>query len=122
MISLPRCYLFDNNANLITDPDFILADDLDVKKYTGVTMGRKEGEVMKDLIYRHRFFTRVESIDFQGSCSISPYSKKVRGQNKGRNLGLSERASLTLIFDICLRYCISYVETDHLTDKIQLFH
>ena len=40
-------------------------------------MGRKEGEVMKDLIYKHGFFRRVESIDFQGVCSISPYAPKV---------------------------------------------
>ena len=72
-----RCYLFDNKANLITDPDFIHADNLDVKKYQGVTLGMKEGEVMMDLIYKHSFFRRTEAIDFQGKCSISPYAPKV---------------------------------------------
>ncbi|KAK2155924.1 hypothetical protein LSH36_227g06072 [Paralvinella palmiformis] len=72
-----RCYLFDNSANLIIDPDFLTADNLDVSKYKGVTMGKKEGEVMKDLIYKHGFFQRKESLDFQGVCSISPYAPKV---------------------------------------------
>jgi len=40
-------------------------------------MGKKEGEVMKDLIYKHGFFQRKESLDFQGVCSISPYAPKV---------------------------------------------
>ena len=74
---LSRCYLFDNKANLITDPDFIEADNLDDSKYKGVTMGKKEGEVMKDLIYKHGFFKRKEAIDFQGVCSISPKQRKV---------------------------------------------
>jgi hypothetical protein len=64
-------------AYLITDPDFITADNLDESKYKGVTMGKKEGEVMKDLIYKHGFFRRTESIDFQGTCSISPYAPPV---------------------------------------------
>ncbi|ELU06451.1 hypothetical protein CAPTEDRAFT_215114 [Capitella teleta] len=72
-----RCYLFDGSANLITDPDFITANPLDDRKYKGVTMGKKEGEVMKDLIYKHRFFRRTESVDFQGSCGLSPYRPKV---------------------------------------------
>ncbi len=72
-----RCYLFDTSANLITDHDFITADNLDESKYKGVTMGKKEGEVMKDLIYTHGFFRRKETIDFQGVCSISPYAPKV---------------------------------------------
>ncbi|CAH1773823.1 unnamed protein product [Owenia fusiformis] len=72
-----RCYLFDNRANLITDPDFLEADNLDTSKYKGITMGKKEGEVMKDLIYQHHLFQRIETIDFQGSCSISPGAPKV---------------------------------------------
>ena len=59
------------------DPDFITASALDVAKYKGVTMGKKEGEVMKDLIYRHGFFRRTEAVDFQGVCGISPYAPKV---------------------------------------------
>ena len=62
---------------MITDPDFITASDLDESKYKGLTMGKKEGEVMKDLIYKHGFFRRTESIDFQDVCSISPYAPKV---------------------------------------------
>jgi hypothetical protein len=37
-------------------------------KYAGVQLGIKEGEVMKDLIYKHGFFVRKETYDFQGSC------------------------------------------------------
>ncbi|XP_064625749.1 voltage-dependent calcium channel subunit alpha-2/delta-2-like isoform X2 [Lineus longissimus] len=72
-----RCYLFDNRANIIMDPGFKLASPLDTSKYKGVTLGKKEGEVMKELIYRHGFFIRTESIDFQGGCSISPSKPKV---------------------------------------------
>ncbi len=72
-----RCYTFDVKANLITDPDFLTANNLDTSKYQGVTIGKKEGEVMKHLIYKHGFFRRTEAIDFQGKCSISPYAPKV---------------------------------------------
>ena len=82
---LDRCYLFDNSANLIIDPDFLEADNLDDSKYKGVTMGKKEGEVMKDLIYRQYFFKRDESLDFQGVCSISPYAPKVSSYCQGHH-------------------------------------
>ncbi|CAI9736897.1 Hypothetical predicted protein [Octopus vulgaris] len=72
-----RCYLFDSNAYLVMDPDFILASNLDESEYERVTLGKKEGEVMKDLIYKHSFFKRKEYIDFQGSCRISPEAPKV---------------------------------------------
>lgn len=72
-----RCYLFDSNAYLVMDPDFMIASSLDESKYERVTLGRKEGEVMKDLIYKHSFFKRKEYIDFQGSCRISPEKPKV---------------------------------------------
>ncbi|XP_013386854.1 voltage-dependent calcium channel subunit alpha-2/delta-2 [Lingula anatina] len=72
-----RCYLFDDRANLIADPDFLNASSLDTSKYKGVTMGKKQGEIMRELIYKHGFFQRKESLDFQGSCSISPYAPKV---------------------------------------------
>ena len=80
LFSIFRCYLFDDKANLITDPDFRTANILDDSKYKGVTMGKKEGEVMKELIYIHKFFRRTEKVDFQGVCSISPKAPKVRHQ------------------------------------------
>lgn len=65
------------------DPDFMLASSLDKSKYSKVTLGRKEGEVMKDLIYKHGFLQRTESIDFQGTCRISPSAPKVSsGEHK----------------------------------------
>ncbi len=36
-----------------------------------------EGEIMKDLIYKHKFLVRSENIDFSGTCTISPYQPKV---------------------------------------------
>lgn len=72
-----KCYLFDNRANIITDDAFKQASPLDTSKYKGVTLGKKEGEVMKELVYQHGFFMRTETIDFQGSCSISPGKPKV---------------------------------------------
>lgn len=59
------------------DPDFLLASNLDESLYERVQLGTKEGEVMKDLIYKHGFFERKESIDFQGSCKITPEEPKV---------------------------------------------
>jgi voltage-dependent calcium channel alpha-2/delta-3 len=80
-------------AYLITDPDFITADNLDESKYKDVTMGKKEGEVMKDLIYKHGFFRRTESIDFQGVCSISPYAPPVSNSSL---VMLSDRLLLSI--------------------------
>ncbi|XP_060584904.1 voltage-dependent calcium channel subunit alpha-2/delta-3-like [Ruditapes philippinarum] len=71
-----RCYLFDSNAFLIMDPDFLLASDLDESKYERVQLGEKEGEVMKDLVYKHGFIRRTEKVDFQGSCRITPEEPK----------------------------------------------
>jgi len=72
-----RCYLFDTSANLIVAPDFIKEKDLEEKKYSQVNLGMVEGEIMKDLIYAHRFLQISETIDFSGSCTISPYKPKV---------------------------------------------
>ncbi|XP_033124937.1 voltage-dependent calcium channel subunit alpha-2/delta-1-like [Anneissia japonica] len=72
-----RCYLFDKNANIVIDYDFLKATALDERKYKRVSLGKKEGEVMHELIYKHQFFVRKEQIDFQGSCSVSPYAPKV---------------------------------------------
>lgn len=72
-----RCYLFDTNAILIVAPEFIKEKDLEEKKYSQVNLGMVEGEIMKDLIYRHKFLKRSETIDFSGTCTISPYQPKV---------------------------------------------
>jgi hypothetical protein len=72
-----RCYLFDTNAILIVAPEFIKEKDLEEKKYSQVNLGIIEGEIMKDLIYRHQFLIRSENIDFSGTCVISPYQPKV---------------------------------------------
>ncbi|XP_038057398.1 voltage-dependent calcium channel subunit alpha-2/delta-3-like [Patiria miniata] len=72
-----RCYLFDNSANIVIDPQFISISDLDTAKYNRVSLGKKEGEIMRELIYKHRFFFRKETIDFQGSCSLSSSSPRV---------------------------------------------
>ncbi|XP_070196192.1 voltage-dependent calcium channel subunit alpha-2/delta-2-like [Littorina saxatilis] len=72
-----RCYLFDSGAYLVVDPDFLTASALDESRYEQVTLGSKEGEVMKHLVNKHHFFRRKESIDFQGSCRITPSEPKV---------------------------------------------
>ena len=66
-----RCYLFDTKANMIVDPDFINVKDMETSKYSGVTMGKKEGEIMRELIFKHRFFVRKDSVEFQGTCNIA---------------------------------------------------
>ena len=65
------------------DPDFMAASSLDKSKYAGVQLGIKEGEVMKDLIYKHGFFVRKETYDFQGSCRITPEEPKVKQWKEG---------------------------------------
>ena len=42
-----RCYLVDNVANLVTDPDFLLVSTTDAREYERVSLGRKEGDIMK---------------------------------------------------------------------------
>jgi len=76
-LSTFRCYLFDSSAFLIMDPDFLTASDLHESKYERVQLGEKEGEVTKDLVYKHAFIRRTERVDFQGSCSITPEEAKV---------------------------------------------
>lgn len=72
-----RCYLVDNLANLVTDPDFLLASTTDAREYERVSLGRKEGDVMKLLVTKHKFFVPNQRVDFQGICSVSPYAPKV---------------------------------------------
>ncbi|OWA52215.1 putative Voltage-dependent calcium channel subunit alpha-2/delta-2 [Hypsibius exemplaris] len=72
-----RCYLFDNEGYILTDDDFVSANDLDEKKYKEVSLGKKEGEIMKELVYKYGLFVRKEYVDFQGTCTITPYTPKV---------------------------------------------
>ena len=73
----PRCYLVDNLANLVTDPDFLLVSTTDAREYERVSLGRKEGDIMKLLVTKHKFFVPNQRVDFQGICSVSPYAPKV---------------------------------------------
>lgn len=73
-----RCYLVDNLANLVTDPDFLLVSTTDAREYERVSLGRKEGDIMKLLVTKHKFFVPNQRVDFQGICSVSPYAPKVR--------------------------------------------
>lgn len=72
-----RCYLVDNLANLVTDPDFLSVSTTDAREYERVSLGRKEGDIMKLLITKHKFFVPNQRVDFQGICSVSPYAPKV---------------------------------------------
>lgn len=72
---MSRCYLFDTSANMIVDPDFQKVKDMEVSKYSGVTMGKKEGEIMRELIFKHNFFVRKDSVEFQGVCKIASSEK-----------------------------------------------
>ena len=72
-----RCYLVDNLANLVTDPDFLLVSTTDAREYERVSLGRKEGDIMKLLVTKHKFFVPNQRVDFQGICSVSPYAPKV---------------------------------------------
>lgn len=71
-----KCFLIDNLANLVTDPSFLTVSTTDEREYKRVSLGRKEGDIMKLLIQR-KFFEQNLRIDFQGVCSVSPYATKV---------------------------------------------
>lgn len=60
---------------MIVDPDFQLVKDMEEGKYAGVTMGKKEGEIMRELIFKHGLFIRKDSVEFQGTCEISSAQK-----------------------------------------------
>lgn len=72
-----RCYLVDNSANLVTDPDFLEANITDEREYQRVSLGRKEGEIMKEFVQERKFFEQTKRFDYQGMCSVSPYFPKV---------------------------------------------
>ena len=72
-----RCYLVDNLANLVTDPDFLLVSTKDAREYERVSLGRKEGDIMKLLVAKYKLFVPNQRVDFQGICSVSPYAPKV---------------------------------------------
>ncbi|KAJ8032799.1 Voltage-dependent calcium channel subunit alpha-2/delta-2 [Holothuria leucospilota] len=80
-----RCYLFDVSGNVITDPVFLNVSDLNTAAYNGVALGTKEGEIMHELIYKHKFFVRKEQIDFQGTCSITKPSPRVSLEGLPKN-------------------------------------
>ena len=67
----------DNLANLVTDPDFLSVSTTDAREYERVSLGRKEGDIMKLLITKYKFFVPNQRVDFQGICSVSPYAPKV---------------------------------------------
>ena len=77
LMTFHRCYLVDNVANLVTDPDFLLVSTTDAREYERVSLGRKEGDIMKLLVTKHKFFVPNKRVDFQGICSVSPYAPKV---------------------------------------------
>ena len=79
LMTFHRCYLVDNVANLVTDPDFLLVSTTDAREYERVSLGRKEGDIMKLLVTKHKFFVPNKRVDFQGICSVSPYAPKVSG-------------------------------------------
>lgn len=60
---------------MIVDPDFVKVQDMETSKYSSVTMGKKEGEIMRELIFKHKFFVRKDSLEFQGTCSIAEGQK-----------------------------------------------
>ena len=67
----------DNLANLVTDPDFLTVSTADEREYERVSLGRKEGDIMRKLVQKHKLFVQNKRTDFQGKCSVSPYSPKV---------------------------------------------
>ena len=72
------------------DPDFLTVSTTDEREYERVSLGRKEGDVMKQLIEKHGFFKQNMRIDFQGICSVSPYAPKVcLFEPKGGEVGQS---------------------------------
>ena len=57
---------------MIWAEEFLDARDLEKGKYQGVRLGKKEEEVMRELVFKHRLFRTLEQVDFQGTCNWAP--------------------------------------------------
>ena len=69
--------MFDNRGFVIWDEEFLAAQDFDKGKYQGVQLGKKEAEVMRELVFKHRLFRTIEQVDFQGACNWASSEKMV---------------------------------------------
>jgi hypothetical protein len=70
-----RCYIVDSHAQLAYSSDFSDFSDGNTREFEGVGLGYKEGQVMRDLVYRHKFFKRRDTVDFQGECRTTPFAE-----------------------------------------------
>lgn len=61
----------------MTDPDFLEANITDEREYQRVSLGRKEGDIMKQLVQEKKAYKQTRRLDYQGICSVSPYFPKV---------------------------------------------
>jgi len=75
-----RCYVIDENSNIIFSDGLRQADQLDLRNYNRVPLGRVEPGVMRDLVREKRFFVGEPiQIDFQGVCERLNYFVPVSG-------------------------------------------
>lgn len=60
----------DSAGLLQLDPGFVDFKTAAEADYSSVSLGERAGPVMLDLL-RHGYARRVDSIDYQGSCSVT---------------------------------------------------
>lgn len=71
-----RCFLVDSAGLLQLDPAFDDQDAAAEATYTSVSLGERAGPVMLDLL-RRGFARRVDSIDYQGTCTVTSEEERV---------------------------------------------
>ena len=71
--------MIDESSNVIFSDGLNQADQLDLRNYNRVPLGRVEPGVMRDLVREKRFFIpEPVQIDFQGVCERLNYFVPVR--------------------------------------------
>jgi len=71
--------VIDDSSNIIFSDGLRQADQLDLRNYNRVPLGRVEPGVMRDLVREKRFFVpEPVQIDFQGVCERLNYFVPVR--------------------------------------------
>jgi len=72
--------VIDENSNIIFSDGLRQADQLDLRNYNRVPLGRVEPGVMRDLVREKRFFVGESlQLDFQGVCEQLNYFVPVSG-------------------------------------------
>ena len=71
-----QCFLVDSAGLLQMDPLFVEVQAAAEAEYSSVSLGERAGPVMLDLL-RRGFASRVDAIDYQGTCTVTREEERV---------------------------------------------